>query len=97
MIEINDETRKRIRALFPESSWDEVETLLRDRCGDSLPLVGTPSAESAERIRFAVLKLSAGNMESLENAVRDAAVDWRDVLVSADFADDTQAHREWSP
>ena len=97
MIEVNDETRKRVRATFPEISWDDVETLLRDQCGDNLPLVDSSYVEMAERIRFAVLKLSGGDLESLNRAVQDAAVDWRDTLVAADFAEDTQAHKNWMP
>jgi hypothetical protein len=48
-----------------------------------------------ERILFAILKLSGGNMAKLEKAISLAKVDWRDLLVASGFADDAQAHYLW--
>jgi hypothetical protein len=52
---------------------------------------------SLERIRFAALKLSAGNLEALRSAVGLANRDWRDLLMAAGFGRDVDAHRSWHP
>ncbi|HXN15352.1 MAG TPA: hypothetical protein VN878_03185, partial [Usitatibacter sp.] len=62
-----------------------------------LPLVDTSYELLAERIRFAVLKLSAGNFAELERHVRAAQTDWRDVLLAAGFGESVRAHLEWKP
>jgi hypothetical protein len=97
MIELSRGTKRRIRALFPESEWRTVEELLLRECGDNLPLVRPTFQRLAERIRFAVLKLSAGNLDRLRSAVADAQVDWRDTLMAAGFGNDVRAHKRWKP
>ncbi len=77
----------------PESLEEAISLL--NECGDNLPLVDSSYVDLAERIRFAVLKLSRGNYERLVEAAREAAIDWRDTLVAADFANDTKAHLAW--
>ena len=44
-------------------------------------------AATRERVQMAVLLLSAGGFDRLEKALKVAATDWRDVLVSAGLAD----------
>jgi hypothetical protein len=97
VIEISDGTRQRIHALFPESDWGQVEQVLRERCGDTLPLVDASRAGLADRIRYAVLKLSCGRTPELEHHVALAARDWRDVLLAAGFGHDPAAHLTWMP
>ena len=41
------------------------------------------TAQSLERIRYAVLKLSHGDLAELRKAVETPQIDWRDVLVAA--------------
>lgn len=65
-----------------------VRAIVRDECGYNLPLRGNHNEEEVERIRFAVLKLSRGNVDKLKKAVVDANTDWRDVLLWAGFAVD---------
>ena len=96
MIEVSGDTRLRIHALFPESEWDSVEQILLITCGDNLPLVDSIRVELAERIRFAVLKLSVGSLSELERQIALAALDWRDTLMAAEFGDMT-AHKSWMP
>jgi len=50
-----------------------------------------------DRIRFAALKLSKGDLERLQEAVRLAKIDWRDLLVAAGFANDINIHQSWLP
>ena len=69
--------------------------LLEAECGTNLPFMNRETPESLERIRFAVLRLSRGSMAELARAVSIARVDWRDVLVAAQFASDLDAHHAW--
>ncbi len=97
MIEVRSETRKRIRRLFAQQHWSLVDERLRSECGDNLPFVESHHAELAQRIRFAVLKLSGGDLDRFECELREAAIDWRDTLMAAGFGDDIKAHRLWKP
>jgi hypothetical protein len=97
MIELSRATRAMIQALFPQNQWSTVEDLLRRRCGDDLPFVDSSWSKLAERIRFAVLKLSQGDLEALHREIDEAHVDWRDTLMAAGFGHDTSAHRKWKP
>ncbi len=97
MIELSAETRTRIYAVFPEHRRLEVEACLQAECGDNLPLVDPSCLELAQRIRFAVVKLSNGDIDVLEQHVAQAAIDWRDVLMLAGFGEDSHAHLAWHP
>ena len=97
MIDLSDATWMRVRAAFPPDQHAAVGRALLERCGDNLPLVDPSYAQLAERIRFAVLKLSGGDLAHLESHLAMAAVDWRDVLVAAGFGEDTRAHLDWMP
>ncbi len=58
MIELSLETQSRIHLFFNQSDLAMLEDYLLTDCGDNLPLVDESFIELAERIRFAVLKLS---------------------------------------
>ena len=64
-------------------------------CGDNLPGSGLDTPESLDRIRFAALKISGGDLDRLTQAVELAQADWRDLLMAAGFGHDTSAHRAW--
>lgn len=49
-----------------------------------------------ERVRFAALKLSKGDLRELKKAVKLAQTDWRDLLMAAGFGNDVNAHKKWS-
>jgi len=83
--------------LFSGQHRDAVEKYLLETCGDNLPGVDPDYVQLAERIRFAVLKLSEGDLKKLHAAIEGAAVDWRDTLVAADFAADQLIHLAWKP
>jgi len=95
MIPVSDKTKQCIEALFTEAQWQQVSDYLLSECGDNL--VDGPYLELAERIRFAVLKLSNGDFRQLVTETENAAIDWRDTLVAAGFGDDTKAHLAWAP
>lgn len=95
--QLSPETRRRIDALFAQPERDTVARLLQSECGNNLPLLEGFNEVQLERVRFATLKLSDGNLKKLHDAIRLAKEDWRDLLVSAQFADDINAHSHWFP
>lgn len=94
---VTEETRLRISMLFKQDEIGLVEELLRDECGANLPFLANLSSAELDRFRFAALKLSGGDLQRLEAAVKLAKADWRDLLIAADFADDVEAHLSWWP
>jgi len=97
-VPLSSTTEQRLSAMFPGSQErDQARWLLEHECADELPLWWDVTSTGLERIRFAVLKLSEGSLDSLVEAVCLAQLDWRDALVAADFADDVDAHLAWHP
>ncbi len=94
---LSQPTEERIGLLFIPSDQELVRTILREECGSNLPLCPNSDEQEVERIRFAVLKLSAGSVDKLQKVVRAAKTDWRDVLLWAGFAYDPAAHKSWLP
>ena len=78
-------------------STDEVVELLLHQCGNNLPFCENSDEFQLERVRFAALKLSQGDIGRLREAVRLAQTDWRDLLMAAGFGEDPNAHKRWSP
>jgi hypothetical protein len=83
----------RLRRVFDSSLHEEATRILKELAGPSSGLSDTP--EGLERVRFAALKASGGTIKGLRNAIELAYTDWRDLLVSADFAHDATAHERW--
>lgn len=94
---LSEGTRDRVKALFGPDTEARVVQLLAEDCGSNLPFCEQATPTSSERIRYAVLKLSGGNLEELGRAIEQAKTDWRDVLVAAGFGDDVTAHHKWFP
>ena len=94
---LSQPTEYRIILLFAPADQEMVRTILRDECGNNLPLYPNSTEQEVERIRFAVLKLSAGRVDKLQRAVLAAKTDWRDVLLWAGFANNPTAHKSWTP
>ena len=95
---VTDETRKRAEMLFPSNPTAVIE-LLEQECGSGLPGVdaGDPQwAPLVQRVRFAVLKVSGGDLTRLKSAIDMARQDWRDLLMEADFAE-PKDHLRWTP
>src|SRR4051812_12828979 len=97
MIPLSSETRIRLVALFSEEEQGAAAKLLLEECGDGLPLTSRANADFWDRIRFAVLKLSAGDLKKLKQVIAGANHDWRDTLTAAGFGHDVNAHRSWFP
>src|SRR5689334_19796825 len=96
-VELSEGTQTRVERLFAASDQTTVVDILVHQCGNNLPFAEAGTPTSLERIRFAVLKLSEGDLTKLLSAVHRAQIDWRDVLVWAGFGNDTRAHLGWWP
>ena len=99
MTKVTREVQEKIDALFVPESRETARQMIEERCGANLPLsthMG-PDASGFDRIRFAVLKLSKGDLKSLEREIEGANIDWRDTLIAADFGRDIYAHLKWAP
>ena len=93
---LSKRTKNLVHALYKTPEAAEVCDLLESECGtESLSCDGgTP--DQMERIRFGVLKLAQENTLDLNVAIRLAQTDWRDVLMSAGFSLDLNAHENWA-
>ena len=96
MTDVAPLVREHVARLFPMEQQEQVTRLLREDCGAALPCTDNASEEFFERVQCAALKLSEGRVDKLYDAITLAQTDWRDLLVSAGFAEDTQAHKDWN-
>jgi hypothetical protein len=83
-------TGDRIRALFSDADVAEAERLIATFVRDVI-------RGGSQRIEFAAVRYSAGDLARLREAIELGRADWRDLLVAADFADDLHAHERWLP
>lgn len=90
-------TRRRLEALFEPADREEATRLLVERRGHNLSFPGDADALALERVRFAALKLSEGDLSRLNQAVELGETDWRDLLMAAGFGHDVRAHAAWFP
>ena len=84
---------QRIAMMFAPGDIELVSSLLTDECSSKL----TRFPVLLDRIRYAVLKLSGGDLNELRKAIRVAQQDWRNALVFAGFAQSLDAHKSWWP
>jgi len=96
-VPLSSETQRRLDALFDGTERTTAADLLVNQCGNNLPFNEAADARSLERIRFAALKLSNGDLAELRVAIELAQRDSRDVLVAAGFGHDLRAHEAWFP
>ncbi len=61
-IPLSSETTRRLEAIFEEPDRQTAAELLIKSCADNLPLWVNATEAGLERIRFAVLKLSNGDL-----------------------------------
>jgi hypothetical protein len=98
MIDLSPRTRAHVATVFPPSDVATAERVLAHECAANLPLGShAPTPASLERIRFAAIRVSGGSLDRLREAVRLAQIDWRDLLMAADFGLDVDAHERWQP
>ena len=96
-VSLSSETCLRLNAIFAPADLNDAEILLVEECGRNLPFYENATPESLERIRFAAMKIANGSIDRLCDAIQLALIDWRDLLVSAGFANDVNAHLNWKP
>ena len=94
---LSQAVREKIDLVFAPHLRDEASQMIQHDCGFSLPLFRTIKPDDYDRIRFAVIKLSKGNLEALKQVIAEAHIDWRDVLMGAGFGYDIEAHLHWIP
>lgn len=94
---LSDEAEKRIKILFSSSEQELVRSLLVSECGNNLPGLQNADSKTMDRFRFAVLKLSEGDLSELDKALRLANTDWRDLLMAAGFGESLTVHETWLP
>jgi hypothetical protein len=98
VIALSRRTNEHVSVLFKAADVDDAVRLLAHECAENLPLIGgSATPDSLERIRFAAVRLSGGNLDRLRDAITLAQTDWRDLLVAAEFATDADAHESWRP
>lgn len=95
-VKITAGTQWRIKLLFQLSDRDRVVELLERECSTNLPFLENCEAHELERIQFAALKLSDGDLGKLIEAIRLAQTDWRDLLFAAGF-EGSETHAKWVP
>jgi hypothetical protein len=89
-------TNALIEKIFPPEHREEVAHILIYECGNNLRDHKWSNEHGLERIRFAVLKMSLGDVQRLRRAVKLAQEDWRDAFMGAGFEVSTTAHEEWA-
>ncbi|HEX5220804.1 MAG TPA: hypothetical protein VFZ59_14640 [Verrucomicrobiae bacterium] len=97
MVPLSPDTWARVEMLFVPKRRDAARALLEVECADNLPSRERMDSLGLERVRFAVLKLSGGDLEQLRREVEQAKRDWCDTLMAADFGHDVKAHEHWWP
>jgi hypothetical protein len=79
---ITPRLRARIDADFPEHAGMIVDRL------HSLNRLVTESHQDPKRMFAAMVRLAHGRLDKLDSALRLARLDWRDLLVAADFGNE---------
>ena len=62
---------------------------------ENIPFHEDATPEGMDRVRFAILKRIKQGRKNEESAFEDAKCDWRDLFVSAGFANSATAHDSW--
>lgn len=73
----------------------EARRVLEQQIARQLPFCEKADDAALERLRFAAIKVSDGNLKRLHHTVREAQKDWRDLLMGADFGFRVTDHRNW--
>lgn len=96
MTPLTPKTSALIEKIFSADAIPAVKRILEDECGQNLPFCKDGSPESLERIRFAALKVSTSNIDKLREAISLAKIDWRDLLMWAEFGSNLEGHTKWA-
>ena len=88
---LSPETRRRVDMMCPLEQREAVTRYLVEECGHNIPgwHASDEDEYSFERVRFAALKASNGDIQVLKNAIELAKQDYREPLGAAGFSWDT--------
>jgi len=95
-LKLSPRTQQLVEIFFSLKNAPEAILWLEEECGNNLPSCSDNNEYHMERIRFAVIKLSKGNIQKLLEAIDEARMDWRDLFMAADFGYDVNAHEKWA-
>jgi len=93
---LSPRTMQLVEYFFSPKQVAEAVQWLEEECGNNIPSCDKHDEYQMERIRFAAIKLSKGNMQKLLEAIDEARMDWRDLFMAADFGYDVHAHEKWA-
>ena len=96
MRKLSPATCQLILRVFSSQDQAEVAQILANECADNLPFMEHQNEYGLEPVRFAVLKLSWGNIAEFKWWANMAKVDWHDLLTAAGFGSSSTAHEEWA-
>lgn len=94
-IALSERTQKLIAKLFSRSDGVVISDLLYRAVSSNIPYFDNANSEEMERIRFAILKMTKQSPLNLAVGIYLAQTDWRDLLMSAGFGDDTSEYMTW--
>jgi len=94
-IPLSDRTTNVLETLIKEPLRTRVRKILVNEVGKTVPFCSGETPEGMDRIRFAVIKLTAEDVEKLDYAVKEAQTDWRDLLMAAGFGYSAKEHDRW--
>jgi hypothetical protein len=94
-VPLSPDTQWLVDHVFKSEHRAEAARMLEAQCARNLPFSENENAKSLERLRFAAIKISRGDLKRLSHAMREAQMDWRDLLMAADFGLDVKAHCVW--
>jgi hypothetical protein len=92
---LSDESRRRVDLLFHERDRKRAALILDDGFDIRLPVFEGTTEAGLERLQFAALKVSGGDISKLRSAIELGRIDWRDLLLAAGFGADVEAHKHW--
>ena len=93
---LSPRTLQLVETFFSPKQVAEAVQWLEEECGNNIPSCNKHDEYQMERIRFAVIKLSRGNINKLLRAIDEARMDWRDLFMAADFGYAVNAHEKWA-
>ncbi len=93
---LSPHTKQLVEIIFSPKDAVEASQRLEQEYGDNLPFCKGYNEYKMERIRFAAIKLSQGNIPKLIKAIGLARRDWRDLLMAAEFGQQLDAHEIWA-
>ena len=93
---LSSRTKQLVENFFSANHVAEAVKRLEQDCGNKIPFYEDADEFQMERVRFAVIKLSEGQINKMIHAINEARFDWRDLFMAAGFGHDVNAHEKWA-